>query len=69
MTTKNFRGQREPIQINVKKQKQCNEGHCFQCNEKGHLSRDCLHKKQEVCAVETAKVPLSTDTKIEEVKE
>ncbi len=64
-----YRGQGEPMQIDAKKQKQHNEGRCFRCNKKGHLSRDFPHKKQEVCAVETAEVPLSMDTKIEEVKE
>ncbi len=57
------------MQIDVKKQKQCNEGCCFRCDKKGYLSRDCLHKKQEVHAVEMAEVLLSKDTKIKEVKE
>ncbi len=57
------------MQIDAKKQKQRSKGRCFRCDEKGHLSRDYPHKKQEICAVETAEVPLSKDTKIEEVKE
>ncbi len=31
-----------------KKQKQRSEGHCFKCNEWGHLSRDCPTKKVAV---------------------
>ncbi len=52
-----------------KKQKQCNEGRCFKCNERGHLSKDCPTKKVAVCTVEAAPTePLSEDTRIEEVK-
>lgn len=57
------------MQIDAKKQKQRDEGRCFQCDEKGHLSKDCPHKGEKVCAVAMAEVPLSEDTKIEEVKE
>ncbi len=58
------------MQIDARKQKQRNEGHCFKCDEKGHLSRDCPTKKVAVHAIEvTPTEPLSKDTKIEEVKE
>ncbi len=64
-----FGGQGEPMQINMKRQRQQNEGRCFKCDEKGHLSRDCLCKKK-VRAMEMAPTePLSADTMIEEVKE
>ncbi len=55
---------------NEKKQKQHNEGCCFKCDERGHLSRDCPTKKVAVRAVEAAPMePLGEDTKIEVVKE
>ncbi len=55
---------------NEKKHKQRNEGHCFKCNEWGHLSKDCPTKKVAVRAVEAAPVEaLSETTKIEVVKE
>ncbi len=53
-----------------KKQKQCAEGRCFKCNERGHLSKDCMNKKVAVRTVETVrKEPLTESTKVEEVKE
>ncbi len=53
-----------------KKQKQCDKGHCFKCNEKGHLSKDCTTKKVVVHAVKTVPMePLGENTKIEVVKE
>ncbi len=65
-----FRGQGKPMDIDARKQKQHSEGRCFRCDKKGHLSRDCPEKGQQVCAVEVAPTePLSKDTKIEEVKE
>ncbi|KAK0232497.1 hypothetical protein EDD85DRAFT_956371 [Armillaria nabsnona] len=64
-----YGGTGEPMQIDTKKEKQRSEGHCFRCDEKGHLSRDCPHKKKEqVHAVEAVVKPLFMDTKIEEVK-
>ncbi len=47
------------------------EGWCFICDEKGHILKNCPMKsqKKEVRALEMAEVPLSMDTKIEEVKE
>ncbi len=70
VTTKTYRGQGQPMDIDTRKQKQHSEGWCFRCDEKGYLSRDCLNKgkKQEVRAVEM-EILLSQDTKIEEVKE
>ncbi len=58
------------MQIDTKKQKQRNEGHCFRCNEKGHLSKDCPTKKVAMCSVDTEpKEPLAESTRVEEVKE
>ncbi len=70
---KTYGGQGQPMDIDAreeKKQKQCNEGRCFKCNEKGHLSRDCPTKKVVVRAVEAVPMePLGENTKIEVVKE
>ncbi len=64
------RGADTQMQINAKKQKQRNEGCCFRCNEKGHLSKDCPTKKVAVCTVETEpKEPLAESTCVEEVKD
>ncbi len=58
------------MDVDARKQKQHSKGRCFRCNEKGHLSRDCLHKGEKVCTLEVVPMePLSADTKIEEVKE
>ncbi len=58
------------MKINTMKQKQQSKGHCFRCDEKGHLSRDCPHKKVAAHAVTEAPTePLSANTKIKEVKE
>ncbi len=64
-----YGGAGEPMQIN--RAKKMKEGRCFICDKHGHISRDCPMKAkwQEVCAVEMAEVPLSKDTKIEEVKD
>ncbi len=66
-----YKGPGLPMEVDTVKKKQRDEGRCFQCDEKGHLSRDCPHKqKREVRAVETTPTELlSKDTKIEEVKE
>ncbi len=47
------------------------KGLCFNCDKRGHLSKDCPKpRKVKVCAVEAAPPELlSKDTKIEEVKE
>ncbi len=58
------------MEIDHIKKKDSSEGRGFQCHKKGHLSKDCPHKKQEVCAVAaTPEEELAKDTKVEEVKE
>ncbi len=70
---KTFGGQGQPMDVDAreeKKQKQRAKGHCFKCNEWGHLSKDCTTKKIMVRVVEaTTKEPLTESTKVEEVKE
>ncbi len=53
---KTYGGAGQPMDIDArdeKKQKQRNEGCCFKCTERGHLSRDCPTQKVAVRAVET----------------
>ncbi len=70
---KTYSGSGQPMDIdarNEKKQKQHNEGRCFKCDKRGHLSKDCPTKKVTVHAVEAAPAePLGENTKIETVKE
>lgn len=55
--------------MQVDQKKYMAEGRCFICHKKGHISKDCLKKmKREVRAVEV-EVPLTLETKIEEVKD
>lgn len=69
VTTKTYRGQGELMQIDWKKYMA--EGRCFNCHEKGHISKDCLKKqKKEVRMVTMGEdTPLADSTKVEEVKE
>ncbi len=46
------------------------KGLCFNCDKRGHLSKDCPKLKTvKVRVVEATTELLSTDTKIKEVKE
>ncbi len=64
-----FGGQGRPMDVD--RLEHLKKGLCFNCDERGHLSRDCPKpRKVKVCAVEVAPAePLSKDTKIEDVKE
>ncbi|SJL13288.1 uncharacterized protein ARMOST_16728 [Armillaria ostoyae] len=61
-------GQGLPMSIDAQKLR--NEGRCFRCKEKGHMSRDCLRKKEfrDIRSVQVTNEPV-TGSKIEEVKE
>ncbi|PBL04535.1 hypothetical protein ARMGADRAFT_1070980 [Armillaria gallica] len=66
--TKTYGGMGEPMQIDRKKY--MSEGRCFNCDEKGHISKNCPKpKKQMVRAMEVIEEPKPETTKIEEVKE
>ncbi|SJL06244.1 uncharacterized protein ARMOST_09580 [Armillaria ostoyae] len=61
-------GQGLPMSIDAQKLR--NEGRCFRCKEKGHMSKDCLKKKEfrDIRSVQVTNEPV-TDSKVEEVKE
>ncbi len=63
-----YSGQGKPMDMD--RLEHLKKGLCFNCNERGHLSRDCPKpKKVKVHVVEVAPMkPLSKVTKIEEVK-
>ncbi len=67
-----YSGQRRPMDVDrLERLEHLKKGLCFNCDERGHLSRDCPKpKKVKVRAVEAMPMePLSQNTKIEEVKE
>ncbi|PBK60328.1 hypothetical protein ARMSODRAFT_1026721 [Armillaria solidipes] len=65
-----YKGSGEPMDIS----KLRTEGKCFRCHKKGHLSKDCLDKKEykDICSVymaEQAKTEEKEESKVKEVKE
>ncbi|PBK70289.1 hypothetical protein ARMSODRAFT_1017840 [Armillaria solidipes] len=68
MTT--YHGVGEPMDISMLRR----EGKCFRCHKKGHLSKDCLDKKEYkdirlLYTAKQAKTEEKTELKIKEVKE
>ncbi|SJL00820.1 uncharacterized protein ARMOST_04134 [Armillaria ostoyae] len=61
-----FRGTGAPMDIGQMRA----QGLCFRCHKKGHMSKDCLEKKdfQDIRSVQVTNEPV-TESKIEEVKE
>ena len=47
------------------------EGQCYRCKEKGHLSKDCLRRKdfKDIHSIVVAEQEKETESKVEEVKE
>ncbi len=57
------------MEIDRIKKKDSSEGRCFQCHKKGHLSKNCPHKRVEVHAVAMPEEALAKDTKVDEAKD
>ncbi len=61
------------MQIDSQRKKLMDEGRCFKCQKKGHLSKDCPEKMtgHQVRAIEAApsEPPKDSQSKIEEVKD
>ncbi|SJL16274.1 uncharacterized protein ARMOST_19794 [Armillaria ostoyae] len=61
-----FRGAGKPMEIDMAKLR--TEGKCFRCHKKGHLSKDCLEKKdyRDIQSVQATNKPV-TESKVEEI--